>query len=78
MPQPLRWMTANIGIHHVHHLGSKVPFYRLPQVLKDHPHLRGVSRITLPDTVRAMKLTLWDEPSARLVSFRQARRDAAK
>ena len=77
MPQPLRWMTANIGIHHVHHLGSRVPFYRLPQVLKDHPHLHAMSRITLPDTVKAMKLTLWDEPSARLVSFRQARRNAS-
>ena len=39
LPQPLRWLTANIGIHHVHHLSARIPFYRLPQVLKDHPEL---------------------------------------
>ena len=26
LPDPLRWMTANIGIHHIHHLNSKIPF----------------------------------------------------
>ncbi len=34
LPAVLRWLTGNIGIHHVHHLSSKVPFYRLPQVLQ--------------------------------------------
>ena len=39
----LRWITANIGIHHVHHLCSGMPFYRLPQVLRDHPELGAVA-----------------------------------
>ena len=74
LPPPLRWLTANIGAHHVHHAGSRIPFYRLPQVLKDHPQLRAMSRVTLLDSLRAMRLALWDEAAGRLVSFREARR----
>jgi omega-6 fatty acid desaturase (delta-12 desaturase) len=73
LPAVLRWFTGNIGIHHVHHLSSKVPFYRLPQVLRDHPELRDVGRVTFLQSLRGVKLVLWDEDSQRLVSFRDAR-----
>lgn len=74
LPPVLRWFTANIGAHHVHHVGSKIPFYRLPQVLRDHPQFQAMSRITLRDTFKTVKLALWDEAAGRLVSFREARR----
>ena len=73
LPQPLRWLTANIGIHHVHHLSSRIPFYRLPQVLHDHPELQDVSRIGLLDSFKNARLALWDEAAERLVSFREIR-----
>ncbi|EYD75319.1 Beta-carotene ketolase [Rubellimicrobium mesophilum DSM 19309] len=73
LPPVLRWFTANIGVHHVHHLSSRVPFYRLPDVLRDHPELREVGRITLLQSLQSVKLTLWDEHSQRLISFREAR-----
>ena len=76
LPPVLRWFTANIGAHHVHHAGSRIPFYRLPEVMDDHPQLKSMSRITLADTLRATRLTLWDEAAGRLVSFREARRAA--
>ena len=47
LPGVLRWFTANIGVHHVHHLCSRIPFYRLPRVLRDHPELREIGRLTL-------------------------------
>ena len=37
LPAPLSWFTANIGVHHVHHLCSRIPYYRLPEVLRDIP-----------------------------------------
>jgi acyl-lipid omega-6 desaturase (Delta-12 desaturase) len=37
LPPALAWFTDNIGVHHVHHLSSRIPFYRLPEVLRDHP-----------------------------------------
>lgn len=72
MPAVLRWFTGNIGIHHVHHLSSTVPFYRLPQVLEDHPELRDMGRITILESLACVKLVLWDERAKKLVSFRQA------
>ena len=72
LPWPLPWLTGNIGIHHVHHLSSRVPFYRLPEVLQDHPELAETGRITFLDSIRCVKLVLWDEQKRRLVSFREA------
>lgn len=34
LPAVLRWFTANIG-NHIHHLCSRIPCYRLPDVLRD-------------------------------------------
>ena len=73
LPAILRWFTANIGVHHVHHLCSRIPYYRLPQILRDHPDLRGVSRLTLFQSFRCVHLALWDEARGRLVSFRDIR-----
>lgn len=73
LPKPLAWLTGNIGIHHVHHLASRVPHYRLPEVLRDHPELAAIGRIGLLESLRCVKLALWDEAGERFVSFRQLR-----
>jgi acyl-lipid omega-6 desaturase (Delta-12 desaturase) len=73
LPAPLRWFTANIGVHHIHHLASRIPSYRLGEVLRDHPKLREVSRLTLRDSFRCFRLALWDEEQRRLVGFRDLR-----
>jgi omega-6 fatty acid desaturase (delta-12 desaturase) len=73
LPPVLRWFTANIGIHHIHHLSSRIPSYRLDEALRDHPELRAVSRLTLLESFRCLRLALWDEDTRRLVSFREAR-----
>jgi len=70
LPPVLRWMTANIGVHHVHHLCSRIPFYRLPEVLRRHPELKSIGRITLADSLRSVRLVLWDEANGRLVPFK--------
>ncbi len=69
LPGVLRWLTANIGIHHVHHLNSKIPYYRLPQVLKDHPELKSVSRLTMGQSLRSVRLALWCERQGKLIGF---------
>ena len=73
LPPVLRWFTANIGIHHVHHLSSRIPCYRLGEALRDHPELRAVSRLTLMESFRCLRLGLWDEDRQQLVAFRAAR-----
>jgi len=73
LPEPLQWLSANIGIHHVHHLYSRIPFYRLPEVLRDHADLAGNNRMTIGESLSTARLHLWDEDSRRLLSFAQAR-----
>jgi omega-6 fatty acid desaturase (delta-12 desaturase) len=77
LPGVLRWLTANIGVHHIHHLCSRIPYYRLPRVLQDFPELRRVSRLTLWQSFGCVRLTLWDEGRGRLISFRELRRSQA-
>lgn len=73
LPPVLQWLSANIGIHHVHHLHSRIPFYRLPEVLRDHADLAGGNRMTIRESICSARLHLWDEETKRLLSFSQAR-----
>jgi omega-6 fatty acid desaturase (delta-12 desaturase) len=70
LPPILAWFTGNIGVHHVHHLASRIPFYRLPEVLRDHPTLASTGRLTFLQSLRCATLALWDEKARRLVSFK--------
>jgi len=74
LPKPLQWVTASIGIHHVHHLSARIPNYRLQQCLDENPQLQQVTRINIWDGIKTLSLALWDEESRRLISFREARR----
>ena len=74
LPAPLRWLTANIGVHHVHHLYARIPFYRLMQVLHDHPALDRAQRMTIRQSLTCVRLQLWHEGERRLMSVAQAKR----
>jgi omega-6 fatty acid desaturase (delta-12 desaturase) len=55
-------------------LCSRIPYYRLPLVLRQHPDLGDIGRLTLGESLRCIRLALWDENQQRLVSFNEARR----
>jgi acyl-lipid omega-6 desaturase (Delta-12 desaturase) len=69
LPPILRWFTANIGMHHIHHLCAKIPFYRLPAALEDIPELGQIAKLTFRDSLSCVPLALWDERGERLISF---------
>jgi omega-6 fatty acid desaturase (delta-12 desaturase) len=58
----MRFMTANIGYHHIHHLNSRIPFYRLPEVYKAIPELQKAKTTSLaPREIAAcFRLKVWD------------------
>lgn len=74
LPRVLHWLTGSIGYHHIHHLASRIPNYRLRACFEENPALQRGRRLTLWGSVKAVRLVLWDEQALRLVSFRQARR----
>ncbi len=72
LPKVLQWITGNIGLHHVHHLNSMVPNYRLQECMDALPELAQVNRLTLRESLRCVKLTLWDEQRRKLVTYAEA------
>ncbi len=70
----LCWFTGNIGYHHVHHLNSLIPFYRLPEAMAAIPELQHPSEITLRphDIVACFRANLWDDSRGRMVGYRDA------
>ena len=73
LPAPLQWITANIGVHHVHHMSARIPNYKLQQVHDENPEFHEVTKMTIKDTWRLLNLTLWDEDNERLIRFRDLR-----
>lgn len=74
LPRPLQWLTAYIGLHHVHHLNAQIPNYRLQDCLAANPELQCATKVTMGDTWRLVNLALWDEEKRQLISFRQLRK----
>jgi omega-6 fatty acid desaturase (delta-12 desaturase) len=74
LPKVLQFFSGNIGLHHVHHLSARVPNYNLPRAHRANPVFHDVPTLTLWDGLTAVRLKLWDEDSARLVTWRDARR----
>lgn len=70
----LRWFSGNIGFHHVHHLNSLIPFYRLPEAMAAIPELQHPSITTLtPRAITAcFRANLWDDASERMIDYHEA------
>ena len=69
LPSILHWFTGNIGFHHIHHLASRIPNYRLKECFRKVPEVHGVTRLTFWQSLRSARLHLWDEDSRKLVGF---------
>src|SRR4051812_22109186 len=67
----LQWFTGNIGLHHVHHLGPRIPNYNLARAHAENPMFHDVTILTMRDAVATMKLKLWDEETQRLIGIRE-------
>jgi omega-6 fatty acid desaturase (delta-12 desaturase) len=73
LPRVLQFFTANIGLHHVHHLNARIPSYRLQQAHDENAVFRCVPTLSLRQAIGTVRLKLWDEERGKLVTFRQAR-----
>jgi len=73
LPAVLQWFTGNIGLHHVHHLGPRIPNYKLERCHTENPLFHQVTVLTLRQSLATMRLALWDEESQRLVGYSDIR-----
>lgn len=69
----MQWFTGNIGYHHVHHLNSKIPFYRLPEAMQGIPELHNppVTSWNPIEIWRCFRLKLWDAERQEMITLRQ-------
>jgi omega-6 fatty acid desaturase (delta-12 desaturase) len=74
LPKVLDWFTGSIGLHHVHHLGPRIPNFRLQEVHDNNPMFHDVTTLTLASSLRTLRLALWDEEREELVSFSEGKR----
>lgn len=65
------WVTANIGYHHIHHLNSRIPFYRLPEAMAKMPELQTptVTTLSFKDIRACLKLKVWDAERQKMVGL---------
>jgi len=69
LPRILGWFSGDIGYHHLHHLASRIPNYRLRECFESDPRLRRAPRLTFWTSLGSARLRLWDEQAGRLVPF---------
>ena len=72
LPAIVNWFSADIAYHHVHHLSSRIPNYRLAACHKEYVSLFGdVKRIRLSDIPNAFKHILWDNKKYKIITVKQ-------
>jgi omega-6 fatty acid desaturase (delta-12 desaturase) len=69
LPPLLRWITCNIGYHHIHHLAPRIPNYRLRAAHESTPTPPGLRRFSLRTSLECARMKLWDEDLGRMVGF---------
>ena len=69
----MAWFTANIGYHHIHHLNSKIPFYRLPEVMDHLPELQQCKKTSLhfKEIYACLRLKVWDPEKGRMTGLQK-------
>ncbi|MFT5837432.1 MAG: omega-6 fatty acid desaturase (delta-12 desaturase) [Candidatus Azotimanducaceae bacterium] len=65
----MHYFTGNIGYHHIHHLNSKIPFYRLPEVYAKMPEVQNAKTTSLHplEVLTCLRLKIWDAEQQKLV-----------
>lgn len=76
MNRVMRWFTANIGYHHIHHVNSRIPFYQLPKVMAAFSEFQQPRTTSLNpvEIWRCLQLKLWDQQKGRMISMKEFER----
>ncbi|NJK89314.1 MAG: fatty acid desaturase [Myxococcales bacterium] len=71
----MRWLTGDIGYHHVHHLNSMIPFYRLEEAMKALPELQTphVTSLAPRDVLACLRTAVWDPDQQRMLTYEELR-----
>ncbi len=72
LPNFLNWFTANIAYHHLHHLSTAIPNYRLAACHQEWEHLfTDIKRVHLSELLTTFNYQLWNPEKQKLVLTKQ-------
>lgn len=73
MSKLMHWFTGNIGYHHIHHINSRIPFYKLPQVFYEMKELQhaGTTSLSPAEILRCLRLKAWDPETGKMVGLKE-------
>jgi len=74
LPKILQWFTGNIGFHHIHHLGPRIPNYLLERCYRENSLFQEGERLTIRTSLKSLSLRVWDEQNRELISFPEMRK----
>ena len=69
LPGLFQWLSGNIGFHHVHHLGPRIPNYRLPKCHRENAIFHRVKPLHLGESLKCLRLRVWDAEAKRMVGI---------
>lgn len=69
LPRILQWFSGNIGFHHIHHLGPRIPNYKLEACHRETPMFQQSPTIHFWESFKTASLKLWDEEQQKMVGF---------
>ncbi len=70
LPTFLKWFSADIGYHNIHHLSERIPNYNLEDCHNKNIHLlANVKKLRIADMPDCFKFILWDYSTNSLVSI---------
>ncbi len=68
LPAVLQWFSGNIGFHHIHHLGSRIPSYNLPKAYRENP-IFHIKPLSLASSLQCLKWRVYDEAHGTLAGW---------
>jgi acyl-lipid omega-6 desaturase (Delta-12 desaturase) len=69
LPAALQWLTGSIGLHHIHHVQPRIPFYSLQSCQDAVPAFQAVPPLTIRRSLHSLRLHLIDEERQRMVTW---------
>jgi len=69
LPRIMQWFSGNIGFHHIHHLSSKIPNYKLEAAYNDSAIFQEIEPLTIKRSLSLVKFRLWDRDSRVMVGY---------
>ncbi len=69
LPRVLQWLTGSIGLHHIHHVQPRIPFYSLQRCQDAVAAFQAVPPLTVRRSLHSLRLRLIDEGRRRMVTW---------